>query len=212
MTNILQTGPEAGSADAGKLRIYLLGPFQIVGPDGRDLTPRRHKANALLAMVAVAERGQRARSWLCSRLWSDRSQEQALGSLRQSLTDIRRAIGDDWQRYVRIDGFNVAIDFEHVWIDAVALRERGGQGAETEAGEFLEGIDVRDDEFEDWLTVERSYWQKLREDRTQVPAVQVPETIIHSLPAHGALTLSMGGHRIEIRIVDQVQVDEAAVA
>lgn len=187
---------------AGKLRIFLLGPFQIIGPDGRDLTPRRHKANALLALVASAERGQRARSWLCSRLWSDRSQEQSLGSLRQSLTDVRRALGDQWERYVQIDAFNVAINFDTVWVDAVALRESGPQALGPETGEFLEGIDVRDDEFEDWLTLERSYWQQLREARATRPAETLPAAVVHSIPDHGTLKLSMGGRTIEIRILD----------
>lgn len=205
MSIITQTRQLVGGQAEGKLRLFLLGPFQIAAPDGRDLTPRRHKANALLAMVAVADRGQRARSWLCARLWSDRSQEQALGSLRQSLSDLRRALGADWRRYLRIDGFNVAVNLDTVWVDALALREEGAFGIEPEAGEFLEGIDVRDDEFEDWLTLERSYWQRLRERQPAPVAGQVPPAIIRAIPAGGALTLTMGAHRIEIRIVDPAE-------
>lgn len=200
----------------GKLRIFLLGPFQIISPDGRDLTPMRQKANALLALVAVAERGQRARSWLCSRLWSDRSQDQALGSLRQSLTDLRRALGAEWERYIHIDAFNVAIDFSNVWIDAVALREQGPIGLETECGEFLEGIDVRDDEFEDWLAIERSYWRQLRDDRrvrdtAPVADVRLPVDVA-ALAGQGTISFTFGKHVIEIRVVDAPILSDAVAA
>jgi len=204
-------GDDDGSG--GKLKIHLLGPFQIIGSDGRDLTPRRQKANALLALVAVADRGQRARSWLCSRLWSDRSQEQALGSMRQSLTDLRRALGADWRRYLHIDAFTVAIDPSTVWVDALALRERGASGHEVECGEFLEGMDVGDDEFEDWLLLERRYWQDLCEARRQAPhpLPRLPATI-EAAPSGGAFTLSMGRHRIEIRILEEAGDGEIAAA
>ncbi|MBK8085202.1 MAG: hypothetical protein IPK28_16075 [Devosia sp.] len=204
---------DGSEGSAGKLKVLLLGPFQIIGPDGRDLTPRRQKANALLALVAVAHRGQRARSWLCSRLWSDRSQEQALGSMRQSLTDLRRALGADWDRYLHIDAFNVAIDFSSVWVDAVALRERDAGGLAAERGEFLEGMDIGDDEFEDWLLLERSYWQELREERRRAPQAlpQLP-ALVEAHPASGAVTLSMGRHRIEIRILEDAGDGETAAA
>ena len=85
----------------------------------------------------------------------------------------------------------------------MALRESGPQALGPETGEFLEGIDVRDDEFEDWLTLERSYWQQMREARMTRPAETLPAAIVHSIPAQGTLKLSMGGHTIEIRILPE---------
>jgi tetratricopeptide (TPR) repeat protein len=130
----------------------------MMGAHGENLTPPGQKARALIALVATAERAQRSRAWLCSRLWSDRSPAQAFASLRQTLTEIRKSLGPYAEHVFRTDSSVVALDMSAIWLD---LRD-GGQGPEQSRGEFLEGIDVRDGEFEDWLSVERSRWETSR--------------------------------------------------
>ena len=52
----------------GKYRMYLLGPFALTDRTGASLAPRSQKAQALLAMLAVARRGARSRAWLRDKL------------------------------------------------------------------------------------------------------------------------------------------------
>jgi tetratricopeptide (TPR) repeat protein len=152
-----------------RMKISLFGSFRAEGPGGENLTPKGRKAQALLAMLALAERGERSRVWLCDKLWSDRQAEQAFASLRQCLMDIRRSFGAICSEVLDISQFTIRLELPAVEVDALAMREawsRGDTGNPILArrGEFLEGIDVGDSEFEDWLAVERSRWQDFREE------------------------------------------------
>lgn len=127
----------------GVIDLRLRGPFHVRGPDGADLTPKPHKARALLALLATAPDQRRSRRWIEERLWSDRAPQQAAGSLRQALVDLRRALGS----------LNSAILADREWI---AL-ERGVVCIDAAAtGEFLEGIAVRDAGFQRWVEAMRS--------------------------------------------------------
>lgn len=143
-------------------RMFLFGPFTVQGPEGDDLTPKSRKSRAIMAMLAVAPRGSRSRVWLRDKLWSDRAEDQASASLRQALLDIRTALGPKAARALTADKHTVSLDLEIVHVDALeAAKGEGGVGA-TE--NFLEGIDVRDPEFEDWLTLERQSWIRRLEE------------------------------------------------
>lgn len=132
--------------------IRLVGVFEVRGEDGRDCTPRGAKARAILAMLCQTPDRRRARRWLEQRLWSDRGAEQASGSLRQALMEIRKALGDEADRLetdrdmVRLGG--VTTDLEAGPEDATRALQAGR--------EFLEGIDIIDKGFEDWLREERA--------------------------------------------------------
>jgi tetratricopeptide (TPR) repeat protein len=140
-------------------RMFLFGPFTVLSPEGLELTPTSRKACAILAMLAVAPRGSRSRLWLRDKLWSDRGEEQASASLRQALLDIRRALGPVAGAAVTADKNTVSLDLAVVEVDALMLfaGERP-QAPLPETEHFLEGIDVRDPEFEEWLTLERQSW------------------------------------------------------
>jgi hypothetical protein len=132
------TTPMPSAAAVVELRLH--GPFRLTAPDGSDLTPRPHKARALLAMLATAPDGRRARRWLEARLWSDRGPQQAAGSLRQALVDLRKALGAH-------AGVLLA---DREWV-GLAPGGLAVAGAGAGAGEFLEGISVRDPGFLRWL-------------------------------------------------------------
>lgn len=132
--------------------IRLAGPFRIEGPDGGDLTPPGKRSKALIAMLALAPEGVRSRSWLQDRLWSDRPQAQGSASLRQELSSLRRCLslhGVDLfttdRDTVRLDRARVRLDIE---TDDPSLARQ----------ELLEGLDICDSEFEEWLRLERSRW------------------------------------------------------
>ena len=131
--------------------MFLFGPFTVQGPDGADLTPKSRKSRAILAMLAVAPRGSRSRVWLRDKLWSDRGEDQASASLRQALLDIRSALGDRAAVVLTADKHTVSLDLAAIRVDALEAAQGSVAVGQTE--NFLEGIDVRDPEFEDWLTL-----------------------------------------------------------
>jgi tetratricopeptide (TPR) repeat protein len=132
--------------------IRLVGVFEVRDDSGRDCTPRGAKARAILAMLCQTPDRRRARRWLEARLWSDRGSEQASGSLRQALMEIRKALNGEADRLetdrdtVRLTG--IVTDLE---------RDRDASVTALQSGrEFLEGIDIIDQAFEDWLRDERA--------------------------------------------------------
>jgi predicted ATPase/DNA-binding SARP family transcriptional activator len=56
---------------------------------------RTRKGYALLALLAVRHGGPVERSWLAGTLWPESSEAQALANLRNSLKDLRRALGKE---------------------------------------------------------------------------------------------------------------------
>ena len=132
--------------------IRLVGVFEVRDDAGRDCTPRGAKARAILAMLCQTPDRRRARRWLEGKLWSDRAAEQASGSLRQALTEIRKALGAEADRLqtdrdmVRLT--RVTTDLERDRDSAIRALQSGR--------EFLEGIDIIDQAFEDWLRDERA--------------------------------------------------------
>jgi tetratricopeptide (TPR) repeat protein len=131
------------------MRIRLIGVFEVRDAAGRDCTPRGAKARALLAMLCRTPDRRRPRRWLESKLWSDRGPEQASGSLRQALTELRRALAGSADR--------LASDRDSVWLGEVATDlDADPNLALTSGRDFLEGIDIVDPAFLAWLAEERA--------------------------------------------------------
>lgn len=130
------------------VRLSLSGRFCILAPSGEVLTPKAVKQQALLALLASSRTGERGRGWLQDKLWSTRAPEQASNSLRQALSGIRRSLRD-WQDVFETDHTSVRLRLDMVEVLDLPTD-----------GEFLEGIDVRDAEFEEWLSLERSHRQQ----------------------------------------------------
>lgn len=151
--------------DGQSCRIFIYGPISVLDQDGKDLTPRNQKSRAVLAMLAVAPRGSRSRAWLRDKLWSDRAEEQGSASLRQALLDIRKSLGPDIRDVLFADKYTVTLDLSRVAVDLVeylaseqAVQESSPIDPDSVSEFFLEGIDIRDPEFESWLTMERQVW------------------------------------------------------
>lgn len=119
------------------------GPFRIEDANGAEITPQLRKSRGLIALLATSENHYRTRAWIQNKLWSDRAPEQAASSLRQSLADIRRHLGD-LRDIVIADRTGVALN-----PDAVELIDMPN-GTDTTARLF-EGLGIRDTAFEGWL-------------------------------------------------------------
>lgn len=149
--------------NAGALcHIYLFGALAVTDAAGSTCTPKAQKSRALLAMLALAPRGARSRIWLRDKLWSDRGEEQSAASLRQALVDVRKSLGPMSDRIIISDNHTVSLDLGRVTVDALQLIDPARQPdrdvqLETRP-ELLEGLDIGDPEFEEWLTLERQVW------------------------------------------------------
>jgi len=131
-------------------RIRLFGPLSFVVSGEGNLTPKSAKAKGLIALLATSPEMSRPRRWLEDKLWSDRGPVQASASLRHTLSEIRRLFADH-PGFLLTDRSTIALAGERISTDLDnPLGEMG------ERREFLEGIDVRDPEFEDWLRAMRS--------------------------------------------------------
>jgi tetratricopeptide (TPR) repeat protein len=138
-----------------KIRIQTIGPLAVTASGGSDRTPRGRKARGLLALLALSPNLSRTRTWLQDKLWSDRGAEQGAGSLRQALTEIRRAFGDA-EPCLRADKYTVALDPRLVEVQRISPLTPDGRSYPEDS--LFEGLDVRDEEFEDWLRAERSHF------------------------------------------------------
>lgn len=127
------------------IEIRLFGTFAVRIVDGDDVTPTSRKAKALLAMLAECDTMKRSRRWLEDKLWSDRGARQAQGSLRTTLHEIRQSLGTA--------GWIFEADRECVWLHREAVRTDLGPACQDR--EFLEGLDIGDAEFNDWLIQKR---------------------------------------------------------
>jgi hypothetical protein len=122
------------------MRLRLNGPFRVYDDEDRDITPKGIKERGLLALLALSPGQRRTRAWLQDKLWSDRSPEQASGSCRQALSNMRKALG--------VSGDIVQSDRSAVWLEPlVSLQNAFDPGM----GEVLDDIDITDPEFVDWL-------------------------------------------------------------
>ncbi|MEL7229350.1 MAG: hypothetical protein AAGK38_05515 [Pseudomonadota bacterium] len=128
----------------------LFGRFSVVAADQTELTPPSKKACGLLALLALSPNRTRSRRWLQEKLWSDRGQEQGNASLRQCLSEIRKAFGDQ-KALIKSKGQDVQLP-EPLWNFCLESPQADG----PDAPQFLEGIDIRDPEFAAWLHHVRS--------------------------------------------------------
>ena len=149
-----------------KLAINYLGDFQVLR-DGREVKlPPSRKTRALLAYLSLNQRRFR-RDFLCELLWE--IPDDPRGSLRWSLSKLRRLIDDEDRQRIIADRTHVEIDTSDTDIDAVRLCSLAGDGladASTESledaadsyrGNFLEGLDLPNfHDFHAWCVAERA--------------------------------------------------------
>lgn len=154
-------------------QLRLMGSFQLASPSGQRIRIPSKKGMALIALVAVARSGERTRAFLQDHLWGSRGTEQAQASLRRELANLRAALSAvPGKPLVIADAVRVAIDLEWVAVDARDIHGASATGGIDE-GEFLEGFDIAEEAFEDWLRQQRSQIESLRRDPDTPPPVVI---------------------------------------
>lgn len=140
----------------------------MVDPTGQDRTPAMAKTQALLAFLALAEGRPVNRSRLQDLLWSDRAIAQGRGSLRRALSDLRECFANFEPSPLETNGGPITLNLDRIHVD---LSEAQHQHKDSlYQPEFLEGIDIYDEEFNHWLQFVRSRIAKLNDVRLRTQA------------------------------------------
>src|SRR5215471_1079773 len=143
----------------GQLILTLLGGFRARLDSGAPVALPTRKAQALLAYLAVPVGTAHPRDKLASLLWGNTLETTARTSLRQTLYALRKSLRDVHPQPLLVDGETVALDPTAVTIDVHEFQKLAGEAtprasAEASAfyqGDFLEGLVVQEQPFEDWL-------------------------------------------------------------
>lgn len=151
-----------------RLSLRLLGGFQLRAASGAAVSLPSRKARALVAYLALRPGRTYPRDTLTALLWGDTTDRQARHSLRQTLLDLRRALGPATHRRALIDGEELGLKSSAVDVDVAAFERLATQktpeslerAAALYQGDLLEGLAVREAAFAEWLQAER---ERLRE-------------------------------------------------
>jgi predicted ATPase/DNA-binding SARP family transcriptional activator/Tfp pilus assembly protein PilF len=105
------------------LQIRLLGGMDVtVG--GSPLPPLRSRSAGWLLALLTLRHGQEAqRSWLAGLLWPDTDESVALGNLRRTLTDLRKAMGYEGSRILAPSPRSLLLDVSGASVDVVTFDE-----------------------------------------------------------------------------------------
>ncbi|HEX6092277.1 MAG TPA: BTAD domain-containing putative transcriptional regulator, partial [Dongiaceae bacterium] len=153
------------------LQIGLLGAFQLhVGGQPIDLPGRRERA--LLAYLAMPPGQPHSRDRLAGMLWSERGDKQARDSLKQAVLKLRKALDGMQPSPLPSDREFVTLDPATVSVDAAEFERLIGEGTPEALvranalyrGDLLDGLEVRDPAFEEWLLMERQRLRDLARD------------------------------------------------
>jgi predicted ATPase/DNA-binding SARP family transcriptional activator len=160
-----------------ELRLMTLGRVSVLMGE-RDITADvPAKMVALLVYLARLQQ-PKSRETLAEFFWSDRTAQQAFGSLRTAISKSRALLGDA-----------LISDYRHVrvqaWLDANAFEERleqdPAQALQTYKGDFLPSFFIRDArDFEAWQLREQ---EKLHEKFVQATLKQAQAHVL-SAPQH----------------------------
>ncbi|MGC1409699.1 MAG: BTAD domain-containing putative transcriptional regulator [Acetobacteraceae bacterium] len=136
----------------------LLGQMRAVGASGHSVLPRSRKTRAVLAILALASPRPVLRSKLTGLLWSQRAKEQARGSLRQSVHELQRALGQDTGTLLLADRNHLILFENGLWVDvraAAGATAADPQGLEVFQPTLLDDLEGLDPAFDSWLAEQR---------------------------------------------------------
>ena len=149
------------------LQLVLLGGFQARAA-GQEIDVPGRKERALLAFLAIPAGEARSRDKLAGLLWSDRGDSQARESLKQAVFKLRKSLDGVQPSPLLADREFVSLERAAVTVDVAEFEQLIGEGtieslARATAlyrGDLLDGLDLRDAAFDEWLLMER---QRLRD-------------------------------------------------
>lgn len=151
-------------------RLDLFGGFSLHDATGTAVSLTLRKTEALIAYLAVNGHSLQ-REKAATLLWGDTGQANALQSLRQARLTLMRNLAPHDLEIVSFDRREVHLDVTSLEVDALEferLQEAGDQDSLARAvalysGEFLAGLDIESEAFEEWLLPIRAWYREQME-------------------------------------------------
>lgn len=198
----------------GKLRINLFGRLRVTDGDGAVISVPGKKPQALLAYLALNAGKPQSRDHLAALLWGERFDEQARQSLRQGISKLRKALGDGSPEVLVTDGDGVMLNTDAADIDTADFERLAAEdtldtlarAAGLYGGGLLDGLEVREKAFEDWIGAERLRLGDLAQDvlakltRHQAEMGDAAQAIETAKRLVGLDSLNEDGHRLLMRL------------
>jgi len=172
------------AARSSQFTLGLLGPFRLQKAGGERIEIPSRKGIALIAMLAMADEGERTRGWLQDKLWGQRGQAEGRGSLRRELSNLRKLLNEEATPLLMFERDRVRLRIELIDVDA---RRLATDPTAPVRGEFLEGLDIPGEEgFEEWLREQRAELASYRQPSGARAAIrqEAPALAPASLPPH----------------------------
>src|SRR5947199_7162178 len=102
-------------------RVWLFGTFEAQ-VHGRPFGRLRTRRGQWLLVLLVLRHGREVeRSWLAGTLWPDSAESDALRSLRQTLVDVRHALGEEAARLTSPTARTLRLDLAGAEADVAAF-------------------------------------------------------------------------------------------
>jgi len=189
------------------INIRLLGSFEARVGEGPSAVFPTKKARALLAYLALRPGTAHSRDEIAGVLWGDREDEQARGSLRRTLSDLRKALPLPDGEWLVSSGDTIMLSAGSVQVDTADFERLSGaedtialeRSAALYSGELLAGFGLDERGFEDWLRAER--------ERLRALALKVHDKLLASYDASHALDDAV---RTAIRLLALDPINEPA--
>ena len=140
-----------------------MGPMRVL-VSGRDVVLAARKARALLAYLALRPNQTVPRETLIGMFWGDYREKQARANLRQTLSTLRRNLGEAANTALITSHEDLCLASTQVWVDVKALEDCDSSRTADDLvpalalyrGELLEGLSLGEPAFEQWLNAERA--------------------------------------------------------
>jgi DNA-binding SARP family transcriptional activator len=133
--------------------------------EGQTYLPRTRKTRALMALLAMSSPKPMLRPQLASLLWSQRENEQARASLRQSVHELQDTLGASWSHVFVTDRHHLSLRGAQLEIDALLLAQPAQISSDllNRYDEvLLEDLNGLDPAFDRWLENERGRFVRIR--------------------------------------------------
>lgn len=183
------------------LHLELLGDFRLRSESGSLITISARKSQAMLAYLAVKPAQLVSRDKMASLLWSSTAPEQARQSLRQTLSTMRRELAAVSEQKILVEeGDFLSLDPVLVHCDVAEFESLVATGTPEAldpatrlyAGDFLEGFQIDEEKFDQWVLAER--------DRLHRMALRAHASLVEQLSRSGSLDEAIAVAQQSLRI------------
>ena len=138
-----------------RLTVKLLGTCEF-RVDNQLLALPTRQCSLMLAFLATEFDTEHSRTRIASLFWSGRADEQARGSLRQALYQLRKTFEPFGFSPIVSTAKSIRIDNSMVWCDLHDLQNKETKALSLFRGDLLLGWEISAPEFTDWLNERRS--------------------------------------------------------